>query len=91
MNLSKLANNNNISKKQKYILDLEIKKQIKEDTGIYVSCVHGYFIGLDKIKISISMFSMELDTAIVTYNIIPEIDRNYISFNKIDLLDETLI
>lgn len=70
-----------------------IKKQIQEDTGIQVSKVHGYFVGLEKIKISIAMFSMELDTAIITYKFIPGTDKNYFTFafDRIDLLDETLI
>ena len=57
--------------------------------GVSISKLHGYFIGNDYIKVSIAMFSMELDTAIVRLK--HNSRTSELDLIDVSLLDETLI
>ena len=57
--------------------------------GVSISKLPGYFIGNDYIKVSIAMFSMELDTAIVRLK--HNSRTSELDLIDVSLLDETLI
>ena len=57
--------------------------------GVSINKLHGYFIGNDYIKVSVAMFSIELDTAIVR---LKHNSRTcQLDLIDISILDETLI
>ena len=69
-----------------------LSMKLKED-GLQTTNINGWFIGNDYVKVSISMFEMELDTCIVVYKMhsLPYGLGDYITLKRCYLLDETLI